>query len=182
MSIKKMTLYGIMIGMLLGVVILGRAENRKAPDFKLKTMDGESVQLSNYLNKGPVLIDFWATWCVPCLKEMDEFQKLYVKYHERGFEILGVTIDNPRTASKIKPTVKSKGFTFPILLDPNKEVYKQLGGKSVVPYAAIVNPDGEIISTYEGYKAGNEKVVEEQILPFLTNTPTDSTASEPKSE
>ena len=182
MSKKKLMIFVVVICMLLSVGILGWSANRKAPDFKLKTIDGESVQLSDHLNKGPILIDFWATWCVPCLKEMDEFQKLYAKYHERGFEIFGITIDNPRTASKIKPTVKSKGFTFPILLDPNKEVYKQLGGKSVVPYMMIVNPDGEILMTYEGYKAGNEKVIEQQILPFLKDIPTDSTVSESKSE
>jgi peroxiredoxin len=177
-----MVLGAAVLSVLIAVWVPGWASDRKAPDFKLKTMDGESFQLADHLNQGPILIDFWATWCVPCLKEMDEFQKLYAKYHERGFEMLGITIDNPRTASKIKPTVKSKGFSFPILLDPNKEVLKQFGGKNLVPYAVIVNPDGEIIATYEGYKAGNEKVVEQEILPFLKNVTSDSTSSEENTE
>jgi len=153
-------------------------EGRKAPDFRLKAMEGNDVQFADNLHSGPILVDFWATWCVPCLNEMVELQKLYERYHDRGFEIFGISIDNPRTASKIKPTVKSKGFTFPILLDPDKEVLKKFGGRNVVPYAVVVSPDGEVLAIYEGYKAGNEKAVEEVILPYLIDAEPDSSSAE----
>jgi cytochrome c biogenesis protein CcmG/thiol:disulfide interchange protein DsbE len=157
---------------------LSFADERKAPDFRLKKVDGDDIQFADMLNRGPILVDFWATWCVPCLKEMGQFQKLYEKYHDRGFEILAISIDTPRSASKIKPTVKSKGFTFPILLDPNTEVLRMYGGRSVVPYAVIVSPDGHIVTTYEGYKSGNEKVVEQEIQKYLIDAQSDSSSPE----
>ena len=182
MQTKKLVLSSLAVIVIMCWALAGFAAGRMAPDFRAKTMDGKSVQFSDYLNRGPILVDFWATWCVPCIKEMAHFQELYDTYHDRGFEILGISIDNPRSSSKIKPMVKSKGWTFPILLDPNKEVLKKLGGRNVVPYTLIVSPDGEIIATYEGYKAGNEKIVEREILPFLMDIPTDSTESVESSE
>lgn len=175
---RRLTIGALVVGALcvLGTVVFG--EGRKAPDFRLKAMEGDDVQFVDNLHRGPILVDFWATWCIPCLNEMVELQKLYERYHERGFEIFGVSIDNPRTASKVKPTVKSKGFTFPILLDPDKEVLKKFGGKNVVPYAVLVSPDGEVIAIYEGYKAGNEKAVEEAIQPYLIDVEPDSSSTE----
>ena len=176
MSRKQSIILVLVIGALCVLTALSIADDRKAPNFRLKTMDGGEIQFADLLNRGPILVDFWATWCVPCLKEMVQFQKLYEKYHERGFEILAISIDTPRSASKIKPTVKSKGFTFPILLDPNKEVLRMFGGRSVVPYAVIVSPDGQIVTSYEGYKSGNEDVVEQELQKYLINTEADSSS------
>ncbi len=148
------------------------ASERKAPDFRLRSTDGKMVHFYDQLGDGPVLVDFWATWCIPCMQEMEQFQKLYEKYHEKGFEIYGISVDNPRTSSKIKPTVASKGWTFPILLDPDKEVLKKFGGKQKIPYLVVVSPEGNIIAIHEGYKAGNEKVIESEILPFIKDTDT----------
>ena len=167
MNVTRFLIAVLLTGTICSLGMFGIAEARTAPDFRAQTMEGKNIQFSTYLDQGPVLVDFWATWCVPCLKEMKELQKLYEEYQDRGFEILAVSIDNPRTSSKIKPTVISHGFTFPILLDPNKEILKKLGGKNVVPYLVLISPDGEIITTYEGYKAGNEKVIEKAILPYL---------------
>jgi cytochrome c biogenesis protein CcmG/thiol:disulfide interchange protein DsbE len=175
---KQSIVLALVIGALCLMVSLSFADERKAPDFRLKKMEGDDIQFADMLHRGPILVDFWATWCVPCLKEMDQFQKLYEKYHDRGFEILAISIDTPRSASKIKPTVKSKGFTFPVLLDPNKEVLRMFGGRNVVPYAVIVSPDGQIVTTYEGYKSGNENVVEQEIQKFLINVQSDSSSLE----
>ena len=178
MDVKRTVMSVLVIIALLCWSVIGFGAGRKAPDFRLKTLDGSTIKLSDNLHRGPIMVDFWATWCVPCLKEMVHFQKLYEEYHDRGFEIYGISIDNPRTASKIKPMVKSKGFTFPILLDPNKEVLKKFGGRNVIPYTVILSPNGEIVATYEGYKAGNEKIVEKEILKYLADVPADNPESE----
>jgi peroxiredoxin len=164
---KKIILTTVSIAILCWTITPAFASGRKAPDFRLKDINGNMVQFSDFLNSGPILVDFWATWCVPCIKEMEHFQKLYQQYQERGFLILGIAVDNPRSASKIKPTVRAKGWTFPILLDPKKEVLKKFGGGNLIPFTAVVSPNGDIISVHKGYKAGNEKVVEQEILPYL---------------
>ncbi len=165
----RRTVLIVVLCLMVGVVWAG---DRKAPDFRLKTLDGKMFRFSDHLGKGPMLVDFWATWCVPCKQEMKEFQKLYEKYHDKGFEIYAISVDNPRTSSKIKPTVASSGWTFPILLDPDKEVMKKFGGKQKIPYLVVVSPEGNIIAIHEGFKAGNEKVIEEEILPYLEDTDT----------
>lgn len=164
---KRIVVSAILIMALCLTVGLMWADERKAPDFRLKNITGEMVHFYDQLGDGPILVDFWATWCIPCMQEMEQFQKLYEKYHEDGFEIFGISVDNPRSSSKIKPTVASKGWTFPILLDPDKEVLKKFGGKQKIPYLVVVSPDGDIIAIHEGYKAGNEKVIEAEILPFI---------------
>jgi cytochrome c biogenesis protein CcmG/thiol:disulfide interchange protein DsbE len=174
---RRLFLFALLFGVLGVLTVFAIASERNAPNFRLKTMEGGQAQFEDYLNRGPILVDFWATWCVPCKKEMAQFQKLYEKYHDRGFEILAISIDNPRSASKIKPTVKSNGFTFPILLDPNQEVFKKFGGRSSIPYAVVVSPDGKIVTSYEGYKSGNEKIVEEEIQKYLIDVQTDSSSS-----
>ena len=169
---RRIVVAAILVALLCLTVGLGWGDDRKAPDFRLKSTDGKMVQFYEQLGDGPILVDFWATWCIPCMQEMEQFQKLYETYHEKGFEIYGISVDNPRTSSKIKPTVASKGWTFPILLDPDKEVLKKFGGKQKIPYLVVVSPEGNIVGIHEGYKAENEKVIEAEILPFIEDIDT----------
>ncbi|MBD3289233.1 redoxin domain-containing protein, partial [candidate division KSB1 bacterium] len=85
-----------------------------AVDFKLPNLKNEQVQFSDFLNKGPVVLDFWATWCKPCHKAFPKFNDLYEKYHEQGLEIIGINEDGPRSQAKIKPFVRSLKIKFPI--------------------------------------------------------------------
>lgn len=90
-----------------------------APDFQLKTIDGEVVKLSDYKGK-KVILNFWATWCPPCKKEIPELQA----FHERSGDeitILGVNID---TNNQVEDFVKERKITFPVLLDHGEKVSK----------------------------------------------------------
>lgn len=143
-----------------------KLEGRKAPNFKLATMDGDYAQLSDYLGKGPVLICFWATWCKPCVEELTEFKKLYKEYKSQGFTIVAISIDNERTVSKVKPFVKSKNFPFNILLDSNSEVARKYYAYNV-PYSVLVNKDGIIFYSHLGYMKGDELNVKKKIEELL---------------
>ena len=138
---------------------------KKAPAFKLKNLKGKSVELSKALEKGPVLIDFWASWCEPCKAEMPIFNELHKKYSKKGLSMYMITIDKGSGISKAKSYVKSKGFKFDVLLDKGKKVFKKFGGKSSVPLTFIINKKGEIVFRHSG--EGTKKMFEDEIKKVL---------------
>ncbi len=139
-----------------------KLEGRKAPDFKLETMDGDYVQLSDYLGKGPVLIAFWATWCKPCAEELTEFKKTYKEFEPKGLKIVAISIDNEKTASKVKPFVKSRDYPFDILLDPNSDVARKYYAYNI-PYSVLLDKNGTIVYSHLGYMKGNELTINKKI-------------------
>ncbi|MBT3232321.1 MAG: TlpA family protein disulfide reductase [Calditrichaeota bacterium] len=138
----------------------------QAPDFKLKRMNGGEFILSEELKKGPVLIDFWATWCKPCKKALPKIEYFHKTYADSGLQVVTISIDNPKSKSKIKPFIKGQKYTFDVLFDSNMEVRKLFGGKEI-PLSVLINSDSEIVFKHLGYKPGDEKKIEEEILKTL---------------
>ena len=125
-------------------------------------MDGDFVQLNDYLGKAPVLISFWATWCKPCAEELTELKKIYKEYKSKGFKIIAISIDNEKTVSKVKPFVKSRNFPFDILLDTNSETARKYYAYNI-PYSVLLNKTGTIVYSHLGYMKGDELTVEKKI-------------------
>jgi len=143
-----------------------------APNFVAKDLSGAKVELKEVLKKGPVLISFWATWCKPCIKELGELQKVYKKYREKGFEILAVDVDGPRSISKVRSMVKGLGWDFPVLWDESKDIYRnyQVLG---IPHTVLINTSGEIVYTHTTYRPGDEEIIKRKIEELL-NKPVQS--------
>jgi len=130
-----------------------------APDFRLPDLKGKQVTLKSLLGKGPVVLDFWATWCKPCIKYLPKLQKVYDKYKEDGLIVVGINEDGPRNRAKIYPFIKSKRINFPNLIDANSQVmrrYRIMG----LPATVIIAPNGEINKVHKSYKPGDEKILE----------------------
>src|SRR5271157_465316 len=113
-----------------------------APEFKLETLDGQSIALTDYRGKA-VLVNVWATWCPPCRAEMPTIEKVYQEYQNQGLVVLGVdsTIQDDPTA--IAPFVKQYNITFPILLDINGEASDLYELRSL-PTSFFIGRDGVI--------------------------------------
>jgi peroxiredoxin len=150
-----------------GAASAGESSGSKPPDFELDTLDGRSVRLSDHLGKDVVLIDFWATFCDPCLAAMPHLDELYKKYKARGFVVLGVSIDGPDSIAQVRAEVSKLGVTFPILLDEQSHVVALYNPKTSAPYSVLIGRDGRIISKREGYTTGNSNVVEHDIEAAL---------------
>ncbi len=142
----------------------------KAHDFTLQNLDGERITLSKELEKGPVLLDFWATWCKPCLKELPHVNEIDKKYSEKGLKVLTITIDNAKGKSRVKPLVKGKKFDFEVLYDTDSEVMKLFGGK-YPPLTVLIDQSGEIVYTKFGFSAGDEIKLEEAIIKLFPEKP-----------
>jgi peroxiredoxin len=154
--------------LLFGLLITVFANNtqNKAPDFLLPDMDGQNYSLSENFGKGPIVINFWATWCIPCREEMKELKKIYNKYKNDGLEILAISIDDPKTVSRVKNYIKSRKYPFTVLLDTNSEVLFLYQAKSP-PYTVLLDWEGNIILTHSGYRKGDEKLLEKEISELI---------------
>ncbi len=120
---------------------------KTAPDFSLKDLDGKTVRLSD--SKGKVrLVDFWATWCAPCREEIPQFKELYAQYKDRGFELIGIAMDD-EGAKIVRPFVEKYQIPYTNLLG-SEDVEKAFGGILGYPSAFFIDGDGKIVDSYVG--------------------------------
>jgi peroxiredoxin len=120
-----------------------------APDFTLADLDNKPHSLSDYRGD-VVLINFWTTWCPPCLVEMPALQQAYEKYHEQGFSILGINWTEVDDRAQIRPFVQELGLIFPILLDVDSEVSEDLYQILGLPTSIYVSRDGVVQEIFIG--------------------------------
>lgn len=140
---------------------------QKAIDFTLKDLDGNQIRLSDYFHENVILLDFWATWCIPCIKELTHFQKFYDKYKEKGLKIFAVNVDGPDTVASVKNFVKRYNYNFPVLLDTESKVVALYNPRVTLPYSILLDKGGNIKYVHRGYSPGDENFLEEKIIELL---------------
>lgn len=139
------------------------AVGEKAPDFVLTDMEGNKHQLSDYKGKG-VFINFWATYCGPCEKEMPDINSQYNIYKDQGVVVLAVNIGEPQLM--ISNFLKKHQLDFPILQDKSKDVSRTSYDIYNLPATILINPEGEIVEIIEGQlPEGRIKNMMERIKP-----------------
>ncbi len=138
----------------------------KAPEFTLPNLDGEDVTLSELLKDGPVIVDFWATWCKPCIKAFPDLQEIFDKYEDCGLTVLAISIDGPRSTSKVGALIASKGNTFEVLLDPSQAVARKFHVTSV-PRTVLVRQDGTVAWAVTGYRPTNHAELDAAVAALI---------------
>lgn len=135
------------------------------PDIHLKNLEGETVSIQEASKDKLIVFDFWATWCVPCINELDTIADEYEDLQDDfGFELIAVSVDDARTKSRVKPMVNGKDWDYQILLDTNQE-FKRAMNISSVPYVIIVK-NGKVVYTHSGYSPGAEQELYEKFQSF----------------
>jgi peroxiredoxin len=118
-----------------------------APDFALPGLSGETVKLSDFKGK-IVLLDFWATWCAPCRREVPGLNRLQRQFAARGFTVLGISLDE-EGASVVRPIAQRLGMSYPVAIG-TQQVATDYAGIQALPTAFLIGRDGRILAAFVG--------------------------------
>jgi cytochrome c biogenesis protein CcmG, thiol:disulfide interchange protein DsbE len=154
LSVRQTAVIGLTI--LFSVVLVWRASpylrvynvqpGDRAPGFELTAPDGSGVSLSDYRGKW-VLLNFWATWCPPCIQEMPSLDRLHQEFEDRGLVVLGVSVDTEKQA--YERFIERWNLSFPIVRDPEMSVPSRYGTNKY-PETFLINPEGKVVRKYVG--------------------------------
>jgi len=137
-------------------------------DWTLETITGETVNFHETLGKGPVVLNFWATWCRPCLKEMPHMNRLAGEYAGR-VTFLAVNTDASKAVAKVAPFIKTMGYDNLIVpLDTGAELQQLLQVGGILPFTIMFDGQGREIFRHIGYKEGDEEELQREIEALLT--------------
>lgn len=135
---------------------LAATAQNKVPNVYLESLDGNRVNIQSLTGKDNVtILSFWATWCMPCLRELEAIDEVYTEWQEEtGVELIAISTDDPRTQKRVKPLVNGKGWDYTVLLDSNQDLKRRFN-ISTIPHTIVVK-NNEIIYQHSGYVPGAE--------------------------
>ena len=153
---------------IIALLCIACTASAQLPKVLLKDMSGKAVSTDTLSNNGrPFIIDFFATWCKPCNRELDAIAEVYEEWQEEtGVKIFAVSIDQAQNINKVKPLVDNHGWDYDVLLDPNSDL-KQALGIQMIPYVLIVDGKGQIVYRHNGYTDGAETELIEKVRELV---------------
>lgn len=140
------------------------AQNVK--NFQLKDIENSIRNYNELKGEKLTLIDFWATWCKPCIKAIPELNKIYYSFKTQGVEIIGINCDGPRSVSKVAPFSKSLKIQYPVLVDINSEIKSDLNILAL-PTLLIVDANDKVVWIHEGFVSGDAEIIKAEIEKLL---------------
>ncbi|MAC94787.1 MAG: alkyl hydroperoxide reductase [Flavobacteriales bacterium] len=129
----------------------------KIPSADVNKLDGTSFNTADIKNDGkPIIINFWATWCSPCKRELNNIAEMYEMWQEEtGVKLVAMSIDDARNMAKVAPYVNGKGWEYDVYIDPNGD-FKRAMGVNNVPHTFLVDGEGNIVWQHNSYVEGDE--------------------------
>ena len=142
----------------LSITALAQEKNHKLPAVDVKTLDGKTFNTANFDNGGkPIIIDFWATWCKPCVKELNAIAEVYEEWEkETGVKVIAISIDDARNMAKVGPFVNGESWDYDVYIDSNGD-FKRAMNVNNVPHTFLLNGNKEIVWQHNSYSEGDEK-------------------------
>jgi len=131
---------------------------KKLPEISLSTLDNQTIKASDLINlDGATIISFWATWCKPCMQELNNISEVYADWQkETGVKLIAISTDDARSAARVPTVVKTKKWAFDVYIDANQDLMRSLQVLNI-PHTFILNSKGEIIYQHPSYKVGDEE-------------------------
>jgi len=139
-------------------------EKRAIPSVNVTNMEGATINTSSFNNDGkPMIINFWATWCSPCKRELNNIADVYDDWiEETGVKLIAISIDDARNAGKVAPYVNGKSWDYEVYIDTNQDFKRALNVNNV-PHTFLVNGKGEIVWQHNSYSEGDEDELYEAV-------------------
>ena len=149
------------LGLLIASTMLAQLPN----GVSVKDLDGKNVDVAEISNNGkPIIISFWATWCKPCMEELNTIADEYDDWvDETGVELIAVSIDDARSTGKVEPLVNSKGWDYTVLLDANGDLKRGMNVNNV-PHTFLLDGSGKVVWDHNNYSPGDEEELYEELL------------------
>jgi thiol-disulfide isomerase/thioredoxin len=155
---------------------------------RARTLKGKTVRLSELIQGGPILLQFWRSCCHPCHRALGHLEEISREFAEQGLVVVTISVDETRNLSKAASLVKARGYTFMTLFDPNEEAFRKIKGRAV-PHTLLLTAEARVIYAHVGYRDGDElewrRAVEEAMAQWSVQRadstvaqPADSTAAE----
>lgn len=142
---------------LFGLTAFAQKGNADIPAVNIQTLEGSTFNTSNISNDGaPIIINFWATWCAPCKRELNNIAEMYEDWQdETNVKIVAISIDDTRNIAKVAPYVNGKNWDYEVYLDPNGD-FKRAMGVNNVPHTFLLDGNGKIVHQSNSYSEGDE--------------------------
>lgn len=150
----------LILAMLFGVIV--NAQN-KIPNVQLENLDGKRVNIQSLTKTDNVtVLSFWATWCMPCLKELDAISEVYPQWKEEtNVELIAISTDDARTVRRVKPLINGKDWDYTVLLDTNHDLKRRFN-ITTIPHVVVVK-NNKVVYRHSGYVPGAENKLYEII-------------------
>ena len=142
------------------------------PSVNVKKTDGSTFSTDSITNSGkPIIISFWATWCKPCVMELNTIAENYKDWQEEtGVKLIAISIDDARTMNSVAPFVSAKGWDYEVYLDPNGD-FKRAMNVNMVPHTFLLNGKREITDQHTSFAPGDEDQLLEKIKKVAAGEP-----------
>ena len=146
----------IISALMLGFSFFSTAQD-KLPSIKIKDTQGNLVDISTINNDGkPMIVSFWATWCKPCIRELNAIADQYPDWvDETGVKLVAISIDDSRNSTRVKPYAISQGWEYEIYLDENSDLRRALNVNNI-PHTFLIDGEGHIVWQHNSYLPGDE--------------------------
>lgn len=145
----------------------GAGTGATASDFSARDTEGKTFRLSSYLGKQAILLNFWQTWCEPCVAEFPHLRRMYEANKDKGFVLFGVAMDGPETVANVPAFAKRNQLNFPVLLDEDSHVAAVYNPKKSAPLSVLIDKTGKIAVIREGYNPGDEEYLAKEVAKVL---------------
>mgnify|MGYP002369347721 CR=1 FL=1 len=144
------------------------AQSGKLPSVMVETLDGKKVNTSTWSNGGkPMIINFWATWCAPCKRELNTIAEKYADWQKQtGVKLIAVSVDDARSVNRVAPYVNGQDWDFEVIKDPNADLKRALNVNSV-PHTFLVDGSGNVVWQHNNYEPGDENELFQKVKELV---------------